>query len=96
MNAFLVFNLISDSLETSDLALFCTYDKDNDNIRTTNCAELSEHASGWWHSKAAWCTDGNLNGIYTNEYKNYQQGVYWFAWDKQWTLKETKMMLRKL
>ncbi|XP_052681392.1 angiopoietin-related protein 7-like [Crassostrea angulata] len=84
------------SLETSDLALFCTYDKDNDNIRTTNCAELSEHASGWWHSKAAWCTDGNLNGIYTNEYKNYQQGVYWFAWDKQWTLKETKTMLRKL
>lgn len=84
-----------DSLERSDLAFFCTFDKDNDNWNAAHCADMSEKASGWWHSKAAWCTDGNLNGIYTDQYMSYKQGIHWFAWNGQWTLKETKMMLRK-
>lgn len=92
----MAFFLISDSLETSDLAFFCTDDNDNDNMKTTNCAELLENANGWWQSKAAWCTDGNLNGINKYEYMNFQQGIYWYAWERQWTLKETEKMPIKL
>lgn len=85
----------TDSLQRSDLAFFCTFDKDNDDWNPANCADSSQEASGWWHSKTAWCTDGNLNGIYTDQYMNYQQGIHWFEWKGQWTLKETRMMLRK-
>lgn len=88
-------DLFSDSLARSDLAFFCTYDKDNDEWQSTNCADWSEKASGWWHSKRSWCTDGNLNGIYRNVYTNDAQGINWFEWTGQFTLKETKMMLRK-
>lgn len=84
-----------DSLERSDLAFFCTFDNDNDNWNAAHCADMSEKASGWWHSKTSWCTDGNLNGIYKDQYMNYQQGINWFEWKGAWTLKETKMMLRK-
>ena len=88
-------DFFSDSLARSDLAFFCTYDNDNDDWPSTNCADWSEKASGWWHAKRSWCTDGNLNGIYRNLYTNDAQGINWFEWTGQFTLKETKMMLRK-
>lgn len=71
------------------------YDNDNDNIRLINCVELLECVSGWWYLKVVWCIDGNLNGIYMDQYMNYYQGIYWFEWDGQWIFKEIKMMLRK-
>lgn len=67
----MVFYLILDSLEISDLVLFCIYDKDNDNMKIINCVELLEYVSGWWYLKVVWCIDGNLNGIYKIEYVNY-------------------------
>lgn len=77
--------------------LFCTLDRDNDGFNGKVCT--SEHYSGWWFSKAAFCTEANLNGIYYPTYKVDKTGIFWYYYDGNTvgydTLKEVRMMIRK-
>ncbi|XP_062574808.1 fibroleukin-like [Saccostrea cucullata] len=67
-----------DSLWLSDTALFCTFDEDNDNWKQRDCAV--DHRGGWWYSWDAYCTEGNLNGMYPDNLPNEKHGIFFFNW----------------
>ncbi|XP_061179426.1 fibrinogen-like protein 1 [Saccostrea echinata] len=68
---------------------FSTYDRENDNHSTLNCAKWGK--GGWWHNA---CHKTNLNGLYGNN--GYGQGVNWENWKTlSYSLKSSTMKLRK-
>ena len=54
---------------------FSTYDSDNDNHATSNCA-ASNARGGWWYSA---CVMANPTGIYGGTGNNGWQGIYWYT-----------------
>ncbi|XP_062574809.1 uncharacterized protein LOC134236651 [Saccostrea cucullata] len=81
-----------DSLWTG---LFSTYDEDNDNWAQRDCAE--DFSGGWWYSADAYCTEGNLNGMYTTDgsKKNEKRGIFFFHWHMYEPLTFARMMVRQ-
>ncbi|XP_062597398.1 fibrinogen-like protein 1, partial [Saccostrea cucullata] len=68
---------------------FSTYDRDNDNHLTLNCAVWGK--GGWWHNA---CHKSNLNGLYSDN--RYGQGVNWENWKTlNYSLKSSIMKVRK-
>ncbi|XP_048742448.2 fibrinogen-like protein 1 [Ostrea edulis] len=69
---------------------FSTFDKDNDNHVTLNCAVWAN--GGWWYNA---CHRSNLNGLYGND--DYAKGVNWETWKTLiYSLKSSIMKVRKL
>ncbi|EDW59698.2 microfibril-associated glycoprotein 4 [Drosophila virilis] len=67
---------------------FSTYDRDNDDKSSGNCASRTQCAGGWWYND---CAHSNLNGIY------YDQKVYRYNaifWESNASLKMVKILLR--
>ncbi|XP_069108364.1 angiopoietin-related protein 7-like [Argopecten irradians] len=72
---------------------FSTYDQDNDNHGSTNCAQ--QYRGGWWYNA---CYDANLNGrVYVNGSNNFQSMV----WDNFYEniayphMMKTKMLVKR-
>lgn len=69
---------------------FTTYDRDNDNHGSMNCAVWAK--GGWWHNG---CQNTCLNGRYGDN--GYGQGVNWEDWmTLNYSLKSSVMKVRKL
>ncbi|XP_061180235.1 serine-rich adhesin for platelets-like [Saccostrea echinata] len=74
--------------------LFSTYDEDNDNWKQKDCA--LDYSGGWWYSGDAYCTEGNLNGMYSiTGQHNEKRGIYFFHWHGYEPLKYVRMMIRQ-
>lgn len=84
---------LSDSFSASNMEMFTTFDNDNDKLRAKNCAV--DMFSGWWYADTNSCTEANLNGVHWPQVVNDKRGVTWVKWLGTWTLKETRMMIRK-
>ena len=103
-----LFHLITNILSTGDALSphnsqqFTTYDKDNDETSTENCAEL--HKGAFWYKS---CYNANLNGKYLKNKENkkvdennkageiIKTGVVWYNWkDKYYTLKRVEMKIK--
>ena len=52
---------------------FSTYDKDNDNFASVQCAVMFK--GGWWHNA---CHKSSLNGLYGDT--AFGQGIVWATW----------------
>lgn len=69
---------------------FTTFDKDNDNWDSVNCAVWAK--GGWWHNN---CQNTCLNGLYGDD--RYGKGVNWEDWKTlDYSLKSSVMKVRKL
>ena len=70
---------------------FSTRDRENDNNRGRNCAQLFK--GGWWYG---YCHDSNLNGLYHGgPHTSLGDGVNWSPWrGAYYSLKFTEMKLR--
>lgn len=62
-----------DSLVPHNDAPFSTADRDHDQSRSGNCAEL-HGGGGWWFVR---CCDSNLNGVYSDVHR--KDTVLWFS-----------------
>ncbi|XP_052681622.1 fibrinogen-like protein 1 [Crassostrea angulata] len=82
-----------DSFTASNLEMFSTFDNDNDKSKAKNCAV--DMFSGWWYADHNACTEANLNGVHWPQLVNDKRGVTWVKWKGTWSLKETRMMIRK-
>lgn len=71
---------------------FSTKDNDNDEA-AWSCA--IEHKGAWWYAD---CTTSNLNGFYQNGITDKTDGVFWYTFHKdlKYSLKTSKMMIRKV
>ncbi|KAH3781647.1 hypothetical protein DPMN_159548 [Dreissena polymorpha] len=73
---------------------FLTYD--NGDI---NNASLIGHG-GWWYRGCSYCGTVNLNGQYitpgTRNYPYEHAAVFYYSFDLYFSLKETKMMFRRI
>ena len=75
---------------------FTTYDRDNDEANSSNCAVL--YSGGWWFQS---CYQVNLNGNYTNvalipNGQNYNKRIHWFTLrSSNESLKTTRILIRK-
>ncbi|XP_022225279.2 ficolin-1 [Drosophila obscura] len=83
-----------DSLRSHRKMKFSTYDRDNDQEFTKNCAFY--YLGGWWYNA---CVDSNLNGQYVQggkyEEKMFARGMCWRAWrGHNYGYKVTQMMIR--
>ena len=74
---------------------FTTYDVDNDDRPTVNCAELRRGA--WWYWWYGPCSDSNLNGEYhPSASAPKETGIYWVDWyGFGYSLKATTMMIQR-
>lgn len=82
---------IGDAMALHNGRKFSTYDQDNDDHATTNCASLFK--GGWWHAN---CHHANLNGIYYGgPHQPYAKGVNWRQWKGYYySMKTSIMMIR--
>lgn len=71
---------------------FSTYDKDQDQSETLNCA--FRYGGGWWYNA---CHRSNLNGLYlVGPFQNFGDGVIWFPWTGWYfSLKYVDMKIRR-
>ncbi|XP_045183381.2 ficolin-2-like [Mercenaria mercenaria] len=77
-----------DSLKRHNNKMFSTKDRDNDEDRSTNCAQI--YIGAWWYTN---CHDANLNGEYGNT--AYGKGPVWEHWKGLYApLKATEMKIR--
>ncbi|XP_064551624.1 microfibril-associated glycoprotein 4-like [Drosophila montana] len=67
---------------------FTTYDRDNDNWDSGNCASRDLHGGGWWYHR---CASSNLNGIYYDHEVSDLDAIYW---DDYYSLRTVKMLIR--
>ncbi|XP_030569588.1 fibrinogen-like protein A [Drosophila novamexicana] len=67
---------------------FSTFDRDNDNWESVNCASREYCAGGWWYDV---CGTSNLNGKYYDHEKYTTDAIYWGFGD---FLKTVKMLIR--
>uniref|UniRef100_A0A1X7UTH0 Fibrinogen C-terminal domain-containing protein n=1 Tax=Amphimedon queenslandica TaxID=400682 RepID=A0A1X7UTH0_AMPQE len=67
---------------------FTTRDNDND-AWSDNCAQY--HTGAWWYNV---CFNSNLNGHYFNTSTNNDQGIAWWQWKVNTSLKFTEMKTR--
>ncbi|CAL4195886.1 unnamed protein product [Meganyctiphanes norvegica] len=86
-----------DSLARHNGMAFSTFDEDNDECDTYNCAESFK--GGWWYSRRT-CYGGrgaNLNGVHFAEAEhNDQSAFWWFFSSGSYSLKKIVMMTRGL
>lgn len=69
---------------------FTTYDRDNDNHGSLNCAVWAK--GGWWYNA---CHNSCLNGVYGDD--SYAKGVNWEDWmTLSYSLKSSVMKVKKL
>ena len=69
---------------------FTTYDRDNDALSGSNCADSGQGA--WWYSA---CKYSNLNGQYLNAPRG--SGMYWYHWKNSYhSLKKSEMKIRRV
>ena len=83
-----------DAMNYHDGMEFSTYDEDNDKT-SLNCADSAYTQSGWWLNN---CDKADLNAYYytSSATGNNNKGIIWYPWHNyQYSLKATKMMLRK-
>jgi len=78
-----------DSLDHHNNTAFSTKDRDNDGS-SSNCAVRCTGA--WWYNN---CQHSNLNGQYLGEKYNWQ-GLRWYYFRNNLSLKFTEMKLRPL
>ncbi|XP_016981109.2 fibrinogen-like protein 1 [Drosophila rhopaloa] len=78
-----------DSLTYSKNQMFSTFDRDNDNHSTVNCADDD---GPWWHKL---CSYSALNGKYFKYGQGYG-GINWYSWHEDWSesLTFVEMMIR--
>ena len=70
---------------------FGTKDRDNDLESSYNCAD--RFTGAWWYKH---CQYSNLNGQYLGENKRNWQGVRWFHFRQNLSLKFAEMKIRPL
>lgn len=73
---------------------FSTYDMDNDNWSLGSCAQ--NYRGGWWYKN---CAHSNLNSHYypTSSVCPMYTGLHWYSIGQSYSsLKETKMMIRRV
>ena len=72
---------------------FTTKDKDNDNIRSGNCAQ--QYKGGWWYND---CYHANLNGLYYHTgLQTHRDGIAWRFWrGSNYSLKVTELKVRRV
>ncbi|XP_064545445.1 fibrinogen-like protein A [Drosophila montana] len=81
-------NARGDELSYHNNQKFSTYDRDNDNWNSGNCASKDKYAGGWWYKH---CVGSNLNGKYYNFMVDKYDAIYW---DGYVSLKTVKMLIR--
>uniref|UniRef100_A0A182MYC6 Fibrinogen C-terminal domain-containing protein n=1 Tax=Anopheles dirus TaxID=7168 RepID=A0A182MYC6_9DIPT len=74
-----------DSLTPHIGKVFVTFDKND----VHNCARL--YGGGWWFDN---CYHAHLNGRYQQKDDHYRMGVSWTEFNKNYSMKSTKMMVR--
>ena len=87
--------LSGDSLGNHNGMQFTTWDSDNDNWDSGNCAR-DKAFGGWWYNK---CYQSNLNGIYhqSNDTDGKKTGIFWKEWKGDfYSLKRTEMKIRRI
>ncbi|PIK37290.1 putative tenascin-N isoform X1, partial [Apostichopus japonicus] len=68
---------------------FSTFDRDNDNAGSTNCAV--EHHGAWWYKS---CASSNLNGNYMAA-DDALSSIYWYYLPGgRFNIKYTEMKIR--
>jgi len=83
----------SDSLSAHNGYKFSTVDRNND-LAPKCCPCAPAYGGGWWFYS---CFESNLNGEYfSNPQSNgYYRGIIWELWLGDYSLKETRMMIRR-
>ena len=83
----------TDSLTIHSGRPFITYDHDNDDSDSANCASL--HKGAWWYYG---CHSSNLNGLYHHgSHSSYADGVNWGFWKGyHYSLKFAEMKVRAI
>ena len=69
---------------------FSTRDQDNDAGSHVHCAQYNRGA--WWYQS---CQYSNLNGFYYTDGRSQANGVRWYRWTSNLSLKFTEMKLRQ-
>ncbi|XP_061187079.1 ficolin-1-like [Saccostrea echinata] len=78
---------LSDSLSYFNDMNFSTWDKDNDNHTTANCA--TNNHGGWWYGG---CHQANLNGLYG---VHRTDGLSWWVSEDNWIYPTHVMIMMK-
>ncbi|XP_070173807.1 ficolin-1-like [Littorina saxatilis] len=79
-----------DSMNEGKNQPFSTHDADHDETQT-NCADY--HHGAWWYNS---CHDGQLNSRYKDSRIKGWDGVVWFGFDENYSLKFSEMKIRPL
>ncbi|KAF2897280.1 hypothetical protein ILUMI_08896 [Ignelater luminosus] len=83
----------TDSFSSHNNSLFSTFDVKNDDA--PDCCPCAEsYGGGWWFNS---CFEANLNGVYYRDPHGKEQfrGIIWEHWLGDYSLKKTKMMVRR-
>ncbi|XP_058833538.1 ficolin-2-like [Topomyia yanbarensis] len=80
-----------DSFTSHKDNFFTTFDRDNDQSPTENCAKV--YSGAWWHAN---CHASNLNGLYLNgTTATYANGMCWNGFrGYHYSLKSSKMLIK--
>ncbi|XP_030567399.1 angiopoietin-related protein 7-like [Drosophila novamexicana] len=81
-------NATADRLQYHKNQKFTTFDRDNDNYNSGNCASENKFGGGWWYD---FCAHSNLNGKYYDQKVLHTDAIFW---DFFFFLKTVKMLIR--
>ena len=80
-----------DAMDYHDDLIFSTYDRDQDNYSSKNCAQ--EETGAWWLDS---CRNTNPNGLY-NQGITSRKGITWHQWKgEDYSLKTIEFKTRRL